>query len=480
MKNNNIVAPEIRAARRRTHDPAMEIDFVFEDKYANLGNGKSYFIETHGCQANEADSEQLAGILVKMGFVLADSVAEADIVIINTCAVRETAESKVYGEIGRLKQYKRSRPDMIIAIGGCMPQEEVTVERILAKHQHVDIVFGTHNLYRFPELLYRALISKEKIVEVFSEEGAIVEDIPVLRKNKFKAWVNIIYGCDEFCTYCIVPYTRGKERSRRPEQIISEVTGLIAEGYKEVTLLGQNVNSYGLDNSGLNCDFPDLLDRLRELPIPRIRFTTSHPKDFSDKLIGVLAKGGNLMPYIHLPVQSGSDRILKAMNRKYTKADYLGLIKRIRAQIPHVSLTTDIIVGFPGETEADFLETMDLVKKAGFEGAYTFIYSKRSGTPAATYPDNVAYETKKERLQRLNLLVNEGYKSGNLRFLDQVVEVLVEGHSKTDHSILTGYTKNNKLVNFAGDESLIGTIVPVRITKAMTWSLGGEIIDVKH
>ncbi|MBN2697142.1 MAG: MiaB/RimO family radical SAM methylthiotransferase, partial [Bacilli bacterium] len=290
--SENYIKPEIKVARKRSNRPVRNIHFAFDEKYAKLGQGLTYIIETHGCQANEADSEQMVGLLRAMGFEEARAIDEADLIIINTCAVRETAESKVYGEIGRLKKYKRLNPNLVIAIGGCMPQEEVTVERILAKHRHVDIVFGTHNLYRLPELLHRVIVDKQRVIEVFSEEGEIVENLPTIRKNRYKAWVNIMFGCDEFCTYCIVPYTRGKERSRHPDAIVEEVSKLAAQGYMEVTLLGQNVNSYGLDDPELGCDFPELLTRLKKIPIPRIRFTTSHPKDFSDRLIDVLATGG--------------------------------------------------------------------------------------------------------------------------------------------------------------------------------------------
>ena len=317
---------------------------------------------------------------------------------------------------------------------------------------------------------------KRKVIEVVSNEGQIIENLPHARDHRFKAWVNIMYGCDEFCTYCIVPYTRGKERSRHKDYIIREVRNLIKQGYKEITLLGQNVNSYGLDLDDGSYTFPDLLDDLSKLDIARIRFTTSHPKDFSDALIDVIAKRDNVMPYIHLPVQSGSDSVLKKMNRKYTKAEYLDLVDRIYAKIPEASLTTDIIVGFPTETEEDFLETMDLVKKARFEGAYTFVYSPRKGTPAAKYETTVTKDEAKQRLYRLHKLVNEGYLAGNKRFEDKVVDVLVEGHSKTRDDVLSGYTPNNKLVNFKGDVSLIGQIVKVKIIKAKTWSLDGELL----
>ncbi len=474
---NNMSKPTIQAARKRSPREVVIEYFQIDERFFGLGNQLKYLIQTHGCQANEADSEKIRGLLEKVGFSLAEAIEEADLIVVNTCAVRESAENKVYGEIGRLKKFKKIKPELIIAVGGCMSQEEATVDKILKTYPQVDIVFGTHNLHQLLEYLHKAIVEKQRVIEVFSEEGKIVENVPSVRMNRFKAWVNIMYGCDEFCTYCIVPYTRGKERSRQPEQIAKEIQELIDKGYQEVTLLGQNVNSYGLDLPDSNTTFPNLLEKLSHMDIKRIRFTTSHPKDFSQELVDILAKGKNLMPYIHLPVQSGSDKILKSMNRKYTKDDYLSLVNSIYAAIPHVSITTDIIVGFPGETEADFEATMELVRQAKFEGAYTFIYSKREGTPAAKYQDDVINSDKKARLYQLNSLVNEGYLRGNLRFLHKIVDVLVEGKSKTKADVLSGYTPNNKLVNFKGSDDMIGKILPVKITKAKTWSLFGEIIN---
>jgi len=470
--------PMINSARKRTASRPDTIRFEFDDRFRFIGTNRTYAIETHGCQANEADSEHLAALCEAMGFSPALSLAQADLILINTCAVRENAEQKVFGEIGRLKQYKEKNPDLIIAVSGCMPQEEVVVDKILKKYRHVNLVFGTHNLHLFPEYLEKVIHDKGQLIDVLSMEGCIVEDLPALRKNRFKAWVNIMYGCDEFCTYCIVPYTRGKERSRDKADIINEVRSLIDEGYQEITLLGQNVNSYGLDLPGETQSFADLLADLSQLPIPRIRFTTSHPKDFSNELITVLSQGGNLMPHIHLPVQSGSDRILKAMNRKYTRDHYLNLIRSLRIAIPGVSITTDIIVGFPSETDVDFADTLSLVQEARFEGAYTFIYSPRSGTPAAAYRDDVPVSQKKIRLQLLNQHINEGYLAGNQRFAGKIVPVLVEGVSKTDLTRLSGYTPHNKIVNFKGPMDLIGKIIPVRITQVRTWSLTGELANL--
>jgi len=478
MREDQYVKPKLNEARRRSRTEASVLDFTIPSETLGIGQGKTYVLQTYGCQGNEADSEKIRGLLETLGFSPADSEASADLVVLNTCAIRANAENKVFGELGRIKQYKDQHPGMIIAVGGCMPQEEVVVEKILKTYHQVDIVFGTHNLHLLPEYLAGA-IRGTKVIDVWSQEGSIVERVPLIRNSGSKAWVNIMFGCDEFCTYCIVPYTRGKERSRQPADILAEVTDLSARGYREVTLLGQNVNSYGLDFTGKTYRFADLLADLSAIPIERIRFTTSHPKDFSDELIEALAKGGNLMPFIHLPVQSGSDRILKAMNRKYTKEQYLELVRKIKTAIPGVSLTTDIIVGFPGETPEDFAETLDLVEKCAFEGAYTFVFSPRSGTPAATMADATPAAEKMQRLYRLNEEINQGFAAGNRRFLGQTVKVLVDGPSKTKKNVLSGYTEHNKLVNFCGPDSLCGSIVPVRITGAKTWSLDGEWQDGK-
>jgi tRNA-2-methylthio-N6-dimethylallyladenosine synthase len=475
MQKENYVRPQLNEARKRSRTEASVVDFVVPETLKGIGIGKKYSLQTYGCQGNEADSEKVRGLLEDLGYVKTEDEETADLIVFNTCAIRANAENKVFGELGRVKKYKLSHPGLVIAVGGCMPQEEVVVEKILKTYHQVDIVFGTHNLHRLPEYLGQVLSDRKKVVEVMSDEGQIVESLPTVRESGHKAWVNIMFGCDEFCTYCIVPYARGKERSRTPEHILSEVKDLIARGYQEVTLLGQNVNSYGLDFTGRSYHFADLLHDLSALPIPRIRFTTSHPKDFGDDLIAVLAQGGNLMPFIHLPVQSGSDKILKAMNRKYNREQYLKLVGRIRTAIPGVSLTTDIIVGFPGETAEDFLETLDLIEKCGFEGAYTFVFSPRSGTPAATLPDATPMAEKKERLWRLNEEINKGFAKGNQRFVGKTLKVLVDGKSKNRDSVLSGYTEHNKLVNFPGDERLIGHIVDVTILGAKTWSLDGEL-----
>src|SRR5690625_2880530 len=426
---------------------------------------------------NEHDTEVMAGILTEMGYESTADKNEADIILLNTCAIRENAENKVFGELGHLKSLKLEKPDLILGVCGCMSQQESVVNRILKKHQHVDLIFGTHNIHRLPHLIKEAMFSKANVVEVWSKEGDIYENLPKARAGKIKAWVNIMYGCDKFCTYCIVPMTRGKERSRRPEDIIQEVRHLAAEGYKEITLLGQNVNAYGKDFEDIDYKFADLMDDMRKIDIPRVRFTTSHPRDFDDELIEVLAKGGNLLDHIHLPVQSGSNHILRKMNRKYTREDILELVRKIKEAIPNVTLTTDIIVGFPNETDEQFEETMTLMEEVGFESAYTFIYSPREGTPAAVMEDSTPMVVKKERLQRLNELVNKQSAESMKAYKNKIVKVLVEGESKRDPNVLSGYTEKNKVVNFKGPKSIIGQIVDVKITETKTWSLDGELVE---
>jgi len=472
-----IIEPSIKEARYRKNKDTNIYQFILDPKYINLGAGKTYLIKTYGCQGNLADSEKLKGMLEMMGFSEVNSEEKADFVLFNTCAIRENAEERVFGELGRLQKYKKKNPSMLIGICGCMPQEEKVVKALKDKFRHVDIVFGTHNLQSLPEYLYDAIESKKRTIEVLSFEGDIVEAMPVKRDHDKKAWVNIMYGCDEFCTYCIVPYTRGKERSRKPEAIINEVKELAEKGYVEVTLLGQNVNAYGKDfNLDVPYTFANLLDDLNKINIPRIRFTTSHPRDLDDETIMVMAKGGNIMPHLHLPVQSGSDEILKKMNRKYTIDEYIGKIKKLKAKIPDIVITTDIIVAFPGETLEDFQKTIDLVKEVEFGGAYTFIYSPREGTPASKYPNPLTEEEKHERLNALNEVVNEYSLKAHQKFENQEVLVLVEGVSKNNKDMLCGYSLHNMLVNFIGDKSLIGSVVKVKITKAYSWHLLGEAV----
>ena len=470
-------APNMVEARKRMKRNVNNIKYELEDKYIGLGNGKKYMVKTYGCQGNIADSEKICGIMDSLGFTQVYSEEESDIIFFNTCAIRENAENRIYGELGRLLPIKRKKPDLLIALCGCMPQEEVTVEKIRKTYKQVDILFGTHNIYKIPEYVYDAYMSQERVVEVLSYEGDIIEGMPVKRGSNKVAWVDIMYGCDEFCTYCIVPYTRGRERSRRPEDIINEVNALIKDGYLEVRLLGQNVNAYGNDIEDRKYTFANLLEDLAKTGIKRIRYTTSHPRDLDKETMDVMAKYENIMPQLHLPVQSGSNPILKKMNRKYTKEVYLEKINYLKSLIPSLALTTDLIVGFPGETDEDFEETLDLVRKAEFEGAYTFIYSPRKGTPAASYENQVEASISKQRLYTLNKLINEGFARGNKRFEGEVVEVLVEGHSESKDKLLTGYTRHNKVVNFEGAESLIGTIVNVKVTKAFTWHLRGELVE---
>jgi len=466
--------PSIDDARRRDKEVSKVVEYSIDSKYLGLGNNKKYFIKTHGCQANQRDSETLAGILDELSFVMAQSQEEADLIIINTCAVRQNAEEKVYGEIGALKRLKREK-DIKIGICGCMAQEENTIDTILKKYRQVDLIFGTHNLVSLPKLLYDVYTSDNRSIEVFSKQGEIYENVPVTRFMNHKAWVNIMYGCNKFCSYCIVPYTRGKERSRRKEDIIKEVELLVKQGYKEVCLLGQNVDSYGKDLN-LGYEFDDLLNDVAKTNIPRIRFMTSHPLDFSDKTIEAMKNNENIMPYLHLPVQSGNTEILNKMNRKYTLEQYIELFDKLKKNLPHYAYTTDIIVGFPNETEKQFEDTLKLVDYCKFDNAFTFVYSPREGTPAAKMEDNVPLKEKEERLQRLNKLVGKYANENNQKYLGKVLEILVDGSSKRKSEVYSGYSKENKLVNFTGENIHIGDIVKVKITDVKSFSLDGEAI----
>lgn len=472
------IPPSLKDAKKRGKEEVKyHKDFAVSEDFKGMGNGRKFYIRTYGCQMNEHDTEVMAGIFMELGYEPTESVEDANVILLNTCAIRENAENKVFGELGHLKQLKMENPDLLLGVCGCMSQEESVVNKILKTYQHVDMIFGTHNIHRLPSILQEAYMSKEMVVEVWSKEGDVIENLPKVRRGNIKAWVNIMYGCDKFCTYCIVPYTRGKERSRRPEEIIQEVRKLAAAGYQEITLLGQNVNAYGKDFEDMKYGLGDLMEEIRKIDIPRIRFTTSHPRDFDDQLIDVLAKRGNLVEHIHLPVQSGSSNILKIMARKYDREQYLELVRRIKAAIPDVALTTDIIVGYPNETDEQFEDTLSLYKEVGYEAAFTFIYSPREGTPAAKMEDNVPMEVKKKRLQRLNDLVNEMSKKAMEKYEGQVVEVLVEGESKNNPDVLAGYTRKNKLVNFTGPKTVIGELVKVKITEAKTWSLNGEMVE---
>ncbi|WP_040378360.1 tRNA (N6-isopentenyl adenosine(37)-C2)-methylthiotransferase MiaB [Dethiobacter alkaliphilus] len=435
---------------------------------------KTYTMTVFGCQMNERDAETLRGFLDEIGYEEVDEVEGADLVIMNTCAVRQKAEEKVFGRIGRLGVLKKENPEMMIAVCGCMVQQEDVAKKIKKSYPFVDLIFGTHNIAAFPELLQRAAESKETVLDLWDEAGDVVEGLPVTRKDGVKAWVNITYGCNNFCSYCIVPYVRGRERSRKPEEIINEIKALAKQGFKEVTLLGQNVNSYGKDLEE-EMDFADLLVRVdRETDINRIRFMTSHPRDFTEKLAKVMGECDSVCEHVHLPIQAGSNRILKLMNRGYTKEHYLDLVDILRKYAPDCALSTDIIVGFPGETEEDFLDTLDVVDRVGYDMAFTFLYSPRSGTPAADMPHQVANEVKKERFQRLLEVQNKHSLRHNQEAVGKTVEVLVEGPSKTDPGVMTGRTRSSKTVNFTGENVNAGDLVMVEITQARTWSLLGR------
>ncbi len=468
--------PSLKEAKIRNKKEVLTKTYenIKESKLEKLGLNKTYYIKTYGCQMNEHDSENIKAILEEMSFKETDTMENADFIILNTCAIRENAHNKVFGYLGRIKHLKQEKEDLIVAFCGCMAQEESIVKELTQKYKWVDIIFGTHNLHELPTILYHALQSKKQEVEVYSIEGDIVENIPVKRANKYKAWVNIMYGCDKFCTYCIVPYTRGKQRSRKPEYIIEEVKALKKQGYLEVTLLGQNVNAYGKDLNS-NYKMENLLEDVAKTGIERIRFVTSHPWDFTDKMIEVIKKYPNIMPYIHLPLQSGSDRILKLMGRRYTKEEYLKLYQKLKEALPYSSITTDIIVGFPGETRKDFEETLEVVNKCQFDSAFTFIFSPRVGTPASKMEDNISLEEKNNRLQELNKLVNKYAKERNDWYLNKTVPVLIEGFSSKDETKLMGYTDTMKLVNVDGDKKYIGQIVDVLITDIKTWSMDGKI-----
>lgn len=435
-----------------------------------------YQILTFGCQMNERDSEILAGQLHEMEYSPTTNLEDADLILLNTCCVRETAENKILGRIGDLKALKSRNPDLIIGICGCMTQQPEVGEKIRLRAPHVDIIFGTHNMHKLPELISRVKEDRKTIVDVWETEGDIIENLPSKRIEGFKAYVAITYGCNNFCTYCIVPYVRGRERSREMRDIISEVTGLGQDGFKEVMLLGQNVNSYGKDLADRK-DFADLLLALDKTEgIERIRYMTSHPRDFTDRLIEVIAGSKKVCEHFHLPVQAGSNSVLKRMNRGYSREIYLALVDKIRRHIPHASITTDLIVGFPGETEDDFADTMNLVTQVRFDSAFTFVYNKRSGTPAADMPDQVPDDLKKARIQKLISVQNRISQEKNLLESGKIHDVLVEAVNKNNPEKMEGRTRTGKLVLFSGASNLVGQIVNVRITETGTWHLDGQLI----
>ena len=438
---------------------------IVSEREQKLGRRMTFCVVTFGCQMNERDSEKLRGILQLSGFLPASS-EDADFVLYNTCTVRENANVRLYGRLGALSTYRKKNPSMKIALCGCMMQEKDEIERIRSGYKYVSLVFGTHNLYRFPELLCRCLLSDTQIIDVVDRDDTIVEDLPLERTYAFKSGVNIMFGCNNFCTYCIVPYVRGRERSREPGDIIREVENLARDGVVEVMLLGQNVNSYG---KGLDREvsFAALLQEVEKVDgIERIRFMTSHPKDLSDDLIEVMKGSGKICPHLHLPVQSGSSRLLKKMNRHYTKESYLDLVSRLRGAIPDLSLSTDLIVGFPGETEEDFQETLDLVRRVEYDSAFTFLYSRRTGTPAAAMEDQVDEKTAHERFDRLLSLVQETGRRRSSRFEGSVQRVLVEDVNRQDSTLVTGRTPHNLVVHFPGDKEMIGTFADVLLTQA--------------
>lgn len=467
--------PDYKEARTRDKRDYKTVNFSFDDAVKGKYKGKKFFLKTYGCQMNEHDSENIAALLCELGFSRVEDYNDADLVLLNTCSIRENAHNKAFGMLGRFKHLKSEKKDLIVGICGCMAQEASVVDEILKNYKFVNFVFGTHNMYQLPEIIDRAIEENKSQIEVFSREADLVEGLPVVRANSYKAYVNIIYGCNKFCTYCIVPYTRGMERSRAKEDILKEVDELIKDGYKEITLLGQNVNAYGKD---LYDDYTlgNLLEDIAKKDIPRIRFMTSHPWDFTDSMVEVIGKYKNIMPSVHLPVQSGSSRILKLMGRRYTKESYLELFDKIKKTVPGVAISTDIIVGFPGETEEDFLETLDLVEKCKYDNAFTFIFSKREGTPACKLKDEVSLEEKEERLQRLNNVVNKYFLENNQKLEGSIVKVLVEGLSDKN-GMFFGYTDTNKLINFSSNKEIqIGDIVDVKVTSAKTWSLDGELV----
>jgi len=471
-KDNEIFDTKIER-QKNFADKVRKINADFENKY---NRKKTMFISTFGCQMNAHDSEKIYGMLKSMGFVEAKEEKNADFVIFNTCCVRENAENKVFGNLGFLKHAKQTNPFMKIALCGCMMQQENIIDIIRKKYRHVDIVFGTFNLYKLPELIYTNIETKSPVFDIWKRHGEIVEDLPAVRKYKFKACVNIMFGCDNFCSYCIVPYVRGRERSRNSSDIVNEIKNLVDDGVKEVTLLGQNVNSYG-KNINNNIDFPALLRMVNDINgLERIRFMTSHPKDLSDELIFAMAQCEKVCGHIHLPFQAGSNRILKKMNRNYTKEKYLELVYKIKDKIPDIAVTTDIIVGFPGETSEDVDETIDVIKKAQFNGAFTFLYSKRTGTPAASMDNQVPEKEAKAQFNRVIEVLNNIVLIKNKEHIGKNFKVLAEEVSSSDRNFITGRLEDNSIVHFQADNSdIIGKIVEVEIVGCKTFYLIGKL-----
>ncbi|NLD88110.1 MAG: tRNA (N6-isopentenyl adenosine(37)-C2)-methylthiotransferase MiaB [Clostridiales bacterium] len=460
-------------------DRELKKQYEYMDRVGAINGRKEYkplaFVDSYGCQQNEADSEIMQGMLERMGYGFTREESEAEVVLINTCAVREHAEMRVLGNIGALSHHKRRNPKMIIAIGGCMTSQQSMADKLKRSFPYVDIVFSTHQVWRFPELLFRKLTMKKRVFETSFCDGRIAEGLPVVRNDNVNAWVSIMYGCNNFCSYCIVPYVRGRERSRDPEKIIEEIKGLAAEGYKCITLLGQNVNSYGKDLAR-DITFTKLLYMINDIEGDfKLRFMTSHPKDATRELIDAMASCDKLCKHLHLPVQSGSDRILKEMNRNYTSGDYLKLIEYAKESIPGIVLTSDIIVGFPGETEEDFEDTLRLIEKVGYSALFTFIYSKRPGTPAAEIEDPATDEEKQRRFDRLLKLTNEKSLELHREYIGTVQKVLVEAPGRGENYSLAARTDGGRLVHLNGDLSLVGSFIDVKITDCSPWALFGEL-----
>ena len=465
-----MLKPNLDEARKRD---SAEIEYNYlKENFKTITNDKLFFLRTYGCQMNVHDSEQIRYYLKVLGFKETDDIKLSDVVVLNTCAIRENVKDKIVGFLSISKHLKETtKPDLTVVLMGCLTQLESEVNYFLEKHSYIDLILGTHNIHELPKLL----INKDKQTKVYSNSNKVLENINYKRDSNITAWINITYGCNNFCTYCIVPYTRGKERSRKKEDILKEVNELIDLGYKEITLLGQNVNSYGNDFSS-DYSFSDLLEEVANQNIKRIRFVTSNPWNFSDDLIKVISKHKNIMPYIHLPVQSGSNDVLKKMNRGYTKEEYIKLYDKLKSTIPNVAITTDIIVGFPNETDEDFNETIELVNHCKFDGAFTFIYSKRDGTPASLMKDNISEVTKKERLTKLNNVINKYSLANNKKLLNQTVDVLFLGTNEKNSEMLYGYTETMKLVNVISPKSNIGKIKKTKIKTAKTFSLDGILI----
>ena len=459
-----------------------EQNYIQEVNKINTGKNLKYIVLTMGCQLNENDSEKIAGMIEQMGYSLTNKIEEANLIVFNTCCVRENAEDKLFGKLGEVKKYKEKN-NTIIAIGGCMMQEKHIVEKLKRSYPFFDIVFGTHTLHKFPEDVYNVIKNRNRIEDILDIDGEVIEGLPIKRNDNIKASVSIMNGCNNFCTYCIVPYVRGRERSRKAEDIIAEVKCLAKEGYKEITLLGQNVNSYmrvererGEDVGEIN-SFAKLLREVNKIDgIDRIRFISPHPKDFTDDVIDAIRDCNKVCKIIHLPLQSGSTEVLKKMNRKYSKEQYLNLVEKMKKRIPEIVFSTDIIVGFPGETEENFEDTLDVVKKVCFEQVYMFIYSRRVGTPADKMEDQIPEKIKHERFNRLKELVESQIKINNLKYIGTVQKVLVEGKSKTNENMLTGRTQTNKVVNFEGKDDLIGKVIELEIESEHMWYLKGKII----